>query len=89
MTSITKGRGTLAQNLMEIWDSYFRDGTPAGVELIRGAEIPAHLYHMACEVLIQHKDGDYLLVRRALSKLRYGGCFEATAAGAALKGEGQ
>ena len=32
-------------------------------------------------------DGDYLLMRRDLSKPNYGGYYEATAGGSALKGE--
>ncbi|MDE5984879.1 MAG: NUDIX domain-containing protein [Eubacterium sp.] len=72
---------------MEIWDGYFRDGTLADVELVRGESILSGLYHLVCEVLVRHFDGDYLLMRRALSKPNYGGCYEATAGGSALKGE--
>lgn len=72
---------------MEIWDGYFRDGTLAGKDLIRGENIPDGLYHLACEVLVRHEDGDYLLMQRDLSKLEYGGYYEATAGGSALKGE--
>ena len=72
---------------MEIWDGYFRDGTHANIDLIREDILPNDLYHLVCEVLVQHIDGDYLLMRRDLSKPNYGGYYEATAAGAALKGE--
>lgn len=72
---------------MEVWDGYFRDGTRANIDLIRGEVLPDGLYHMVCEVLVQHKDGDYLLMRRDLSKPNYGGYYEATAGGSALKGE--
>lgn len=72
---------------MEVWDGYFRDGTPANIDLIRGTVLPDGLYHLVCEVLVQHKDGDYLLMRRDLSKPNYGGYYEATAGGSALKGE--
>ncbi|WP_066718667.1 NUDIX hydrolase [Clostridium sp. Marseille-P299] len=72
---------------MEVWDGYFRDGTRANIDLVRGTVLPDGLYHMACEVLVQHKDGDYLLMRRDLSKPNYGGYYEATAGGSALKGE--
>ena len=72
---------------MEIWDGYFRDGTLANIDLIRGEELPEGIYHMVCEVLVQHKDGDYLLMKRDLSKPNYGGYYEATAGGSALKGE--
>lgn len=72
---------------MEVWDGYFRDGTRANIDLVRGTVLPDGLYHLVCEVLVQHKDGDYLLMRRDLSKPNYGGYYEATAGGSALKGE--
>ena len=77
-----KGKGS-----MEIWDGYYRDGTLANMDLVRGEEIPEGLYHMVCEVLVRHVDGEYLLMQRSLEKPNYGGCFEATAGGSALKGE--
>jgi 8-oxo-dGTP diphosphatase len=73
--------------MMEVWDGYFRDGTPANIDLIRGTVLADGLYHLVCEVLVQHKDGDYLLMRRDLSKPNYGGYYEATAGGSALKCE--
>ena len=73
--------------MMEIWDGYFRDGTRANIDLVRGDILPDGLYHMVCEVLVQHKDGDYLLMRRDISKSNYGGYYEATAGGSALRGE--
>lgn len=72
---------------MEVWDGYFRDGTRANIDLVRGTVLPDGLYHLVCEVLVQHKEGDYLLMRRDLSKPNYGGYYEATAGGSALKGE--
>ena len=52
----------------EIWDLYCPDGTPAGREMVRGESIPAGLCHLVCEVLVRHTDGDYLLMRRSLTK---------------------
>ncbi len=72
---------------MEIWDAYYEDGTLAGRELVRGEPIPQGLYHLICEVLVRHTDGDYLLMRRDPRKPHYGGFWEATAGGSALKGE--
>lgn len=72
---------------MEIWDGYFREGTLANIDLVRGEEIPDGLYHLVCEVLVQHTDGDYLLMRRDIVKPIYGGYFESSAGGSALKGE--
>lgn len=72
---------------MEIWDGYRRDGTPAGRTLVRGEPIPEGLYHLVCEVLVRHVDGDYLLMQRDWRKAAYAGYCEATAGGSALKGE--
>lgn len=72
---------------MEIWDGYWIDGTLANQDLVRGKPIPEGLYHLVGEILVQHADGDYLLMQRHHSKPNYGGFFEATAGGSALKGE--
>lgn len=72
---------------MEIWDAYYSDGTPAGRTLVRGEPIPEGLYHLGCEILVRHVDGDYLLMRRDLRKHCYPGYWEATAGGSALQGE--
>ncbi|MBR4866412.1 MAG: NUDIX domain-containing protein [Clostridia bacterium] len=74
---------------MELWDAYLSDGTLAGGELIRGEPIPTGLYHLVCEILVRHIDGDYLLMQRDFRKPNYGGFYEATAGGSALKGEGK
>lgn len=74
---------------MEIWDGYFRDGTRANIDLVRETFVPDGLYHLVCEVLVRHTDGDYLLMQRDFSKPKYGGYYEATAGGSALKGESQ
>ncbi len=72
---------------MEIWDAYLRDGTPANRDLIRGEPIPEGLYHLTCDILVRHTDGDYLLMQRDVAKPNYGGWYEASAGGSALKGE--
>lgn len=72
---------------MEIWDGYLKDGSLAGVDLIRGEKIPSGLYHLVSEVLVRHIDGDYLLMQRDYCKHNYGGYYEASAGGSALKGE--
>ena len=71
----------------EIWDAYWPDGSFAGCDLVRGEPIPDGLYHLVSEILVQHVDGDYLLMQRDPRKPNYGGYFEATAGGSALKGE--
>ena len=74
-------------NNVEIWDAYLLDGTLAGCDLVRGEPIPEGLYHLVSEILVRHVDGDYLLMQRDPRKPNYGGYFEATAGGSALKGE--
>jgi 8-oxo-dGTP pyrophosphatase MutT (NUDIX family) len=72
---------------MEIWDAYLQDGTLAGCDLVRGEPIPVGLRHLVSEILVRHTDGDYLLMQRDPRKPNYGGYFETTAGGSALKGE--
>ena len=72
---------------MEIWDAYLADGTLANRDLVRGEPIPEGLYHLVGDILVRHTDGDYLLMQRDKRKPNYGGYYEATAGGSALKGE--
>lgn len=73
--------------MMEIWDAYKQDGTPAGCDLIRGKAIPNGLFHLVSEIIVKHKDGMYLLMQRDWKKPNFPGLYEATAGGSALKGE--
>lgn len=72
---------------MEVWDAYNVDGTLAGFDLIRGNPIPPNYYHLVCEAIIRHTDGDYLLMQRSFEKEIYPGKWEIGAGGSALKGE--
>lgn len=72
---------------MEIWDAYLPNGILAGCDLVRGKPIPNGLRHLVSEILVRHADGEYLLMQRDPRKPNYGGFFEATAGGSALKGE--
>lgn len=72
---------------MELWDALYKDGTPAGRDLVRGEPVPKGLYHLVCEILVRHTDGTYLMMRRDLEKEGYPGYWETTAGGSALKGE--
>ncbi|MBE5868673.1 MAG: NUDIX domain-containing protein [Lachnospiraceae bacterium] len=72
---------------MEVWDAYTKSGVLTSKKLIRGEAIPDDLYHMVCEVLVQHEDGSYLCMKRSASKHNYPGYYEATAGGSALQGE--
>ena len=72
---------------MEIWDGYNRDGSLADIQLIRGEAIPDGIYHLVCEVIVQHEDGEVLLMKRDLNKPSFPGFLEASAGGSALAGE--
>lgn len=72
---------------MEIWDLYDKYGQATGETVLRGEPIPDGRYHIVCEVLLRHCDGDYLLMRRDRNKKPYPGAWEATAGGSALPGE--
>ncbi len=72
---------------MEVWDAYNKDFEKLeGMTLCRGDIIPEGVYHLVSDVIVRHTDGDYLLMQRDKRK-HYGGMWEATAGGSALKGE--
>lgn len=48
--------------------------------------MPEGRCRLVCEVLVRHRDGTYLLMRRDPGK-HFGGFWEATAGGSALQGE--
>jgi ADP-ribose pyrophosphatase YjhB (NUDIX family) len=74
---------------MEIWDLYDEKGNKTGEtwERSRAKEIPEGRYHIVCDILIHHRDGDFLLTLRDSRKEMYPGCWEASAGGSALAGE--
>lgn len=72
---------------MEIWDGYNADKTLAGVDLIRGEDIPSGLYHMVVEIIVRHTDGTFLLMQRDYNKIGHAGEWEIGAGGSVLKGE--
>ena len=51
---------------MEIWDLYDEKGNKTGEtwERSRAKEIPEGRYHIVCDILIRHRDGDFLLTLR-------------------------
>lgn len=72
---------------MEKWDAYDSSLKRIdGITLTRGDNIPDGKYHLVCDILVQHTDGSYLLMKRDYRK-HYGGMWEATAGGSALIGE--
>ena len=72
---------------MELWDAYTRDGVKTGGVLVRDEPIPADRYHLVCEVLVRHVDGEYLCMIRSRQKPNYPLYPECTAGGSALMGD--
>lgn len=72
---------------MELWDGYRKDGTLAGIDLVRGEPVPEGLYHLVCEIIVEHQDGSILAMQRDPRKPNHPGAWETTAGGSALKGE--
>ncbi|MBQ8598602.1 MAG: NUDIX domain-containing protein, partial [Oscillospiraceae bacterium] len=73
--------------MKEIWDAYKKDGTLAGIDLVRGEPIPNGLFHIVGCVMVRHVDGSYLLMQRDKDKQNYPGFWELGASGSVLKGE--
>lgn len=72
---------------MELWDAYNKNFEKIeGKTLLRGEDIPNGMYHLVSDIIVRHIDGTYLLMQRD-SKKHFGGMWEATAGGSALKGE--
>ncbi len=72
---------------MELWDAYDKDFHKiGGAVLVRGEAIPEGIFHLVCDVIVRHADGSWLLMRRDERK-RFGGMWEASAGGSALRGE--
>ncbi|MBO4866282.1 MAG: NUDIX domain-containing protein [Ruminococcus sp.] len=76
---------------MELWDLYDGEGKRTGEiwERKHGnfMEIPNGRYHLVSDILVQHKDGTFLLCKRHTCKDVYPGYWEASAGGSALQGE--
>ena len=74
---------------MELWDLYDRDEHVTGEvwERQRSRSIPEGRYHLVCDILVQHRDGTFLLTKRHPDKDVYPGLWEASAGGSALQGE--
>ena len=71
----------------EKWDAYDANFKKIpGLSLLRGEAIPESKYHLVCDVIVRHTDGNYLLMQRDPRK-PYGGMWEATAGGSAIQGE--
>lgn len=76
---------------VELWDLYDKDGNRTGEVWERSfgsyKTIPNGRYHLVSDILVQHKDGTYLLTKRHIDKDVYPGYWEASAGGSAKVGE--
>ncbi len=72
---------------MELLDAYNKNEEKVGIDLVRGEAIPKGLYHLVVSVIVRHKDGTYLLMKRDEGKPIAPGFEEIGAGGAAQKGE--
>lgn len=72
---------------LEIWDAYDENfNLIDNTTLVRGKTIPDGMFHLVCDIAVKHIDGTYLLMQRDVNK-HFGGMWELTAGGSALKGE--
>lgn len=77
---------TATENL-ELWDAYDEKEKLLGYDLIRGDALAEGVYHLVSTILIRHRSGDFLLMKRDLGKKKYPGRWESSAGGSVLKGE--
>lgn len=71
---------------MELWDAYDRNMNLIPNMVLERGPVPKGVYHIVCEIAVKHIDGTYLIMQRDFRK-HFGGMWELTAGGSALKGE--
>ena len=50
---------------MELWDAYDENvNLIEGVTLTRGEKIDDGIFHLVCDIIVRHTDGDYLIMQR-------------------------
>lgn len=54
--------------MAELWDIYDADRKPTGKTIERGQPLPDGCYHIAVQVWIRNRDGEWLISRRAPNK---------------------
>lgn len=74
-------------NSVELWDAYDKEGNKLDKILVRGDDIPSGMYHLVCDVLVCHVDGDILLMQRSFDKANRPGEYDASAGGSAYTNE--
>ena len=71
---------------MELWDLYTEDRELAGLDHVRGEELPENLYHLVVHIWIRNSKGEYLISQRSATRPTFPLRWEC-AGGAVLKGE--
>lgn len=71
---------------MELWDLYTEDRQLAGIDHVRGEELPEGLYHLVVHIWIRNSKGEYLISQRSATRPTFPLRWEC-AGGAVLKGE--
>jgi 8-oxo-dGTP pyrophosphatase MutT (NUDIX family) len=72
---------------MEYWDAYDEHmNLIEGMTLTRGEPLGDGVFHLVCDIFLEHEDGTVLIMQRD-PRIEYGGMWEATAGGSALRGE--
>ena len=71
---------------MEHWDLYTEDRQLAGIDHVRGEELPEGLYHLVVHIWIRNSKGEYLISQRSATRPTFPLRWEC-AGGAVLKGE--
>ncbi len=72
---------------MELWDAYTKTEVKTGQTLRRDEPVPKGVYHLVSEILVQHTDGDFLMMQRDFKKPIAPGKYEISAGGSVLQGE--
>lgn len=72
---------------MELWDLYNRSGVMLKTDHVRGELLPQGAYHKIINIIVQHTDGDYLVMKRSEDKASCAGEYELSAGGSTIKGE--
>jgi len=71
---------------MEIWELLTKDRTPAGIDHVRGEEMPEGCYHLVVQAWLKNSRGEYLISQRAASRPIFPLMWECVG-GSAVKGE--
>lgn len=72
---------------MELFDLYDGKGEFLSTGHVRGQALPQGAYHKIVRIIVQHQDGDFLLMQRSAHKESHPLKYELSAGGSVMKGE--